>query len=93
MASSGFNFAARRAGMIAARIPMTIATSSVAGQAPSTSVKGLNGEVRVRPLTYFREDPVERLVDRVREDERPGDHRDTEHDRDRGERRPELSAQ
>ncbi len=38
------------------------------------------------------EDPVERTVDRVREDERPADHRDAEDDGDRGQNGPELPA-
>ena len=45
------------------------------------------------PSVDVREDRVERLVDRVGEDERAAHHRDAEHDRDRGERGAELPAQ
>ena len=47
----------------------------------------------VRALADVGEDPVERLVDRVGQDERPADHRDAEDDRDRRERGAELPAQ
>ena len=46
----------------------------------------LAGDDRVGALPDVREDPVERLIDRVREDVRPADHRDPEDDRDGGER-------
>ena len=45
------------------------------------------------PCADVGEDRVERLVDRVGEDERAADHRDAEHDRDRRQRRPQLAAQ
>ena len=47
----------------------------------------------VRALADVREDRVEGLVDRVREDERAADHRDAEHDGDRGQARPQLTAE
>ena len=43
------------------------------------------------PAYDSREDVVERLVDRVGEDVRAADHRDAEHDRERGEDRAELA--
>ena len=46
-----------------------------------------------RALADVGEDRVERLVDRVGEDERAADHRDAEHDRDRRQRRAELAAE
>ena len=45
------------------------------------------------PGVRLDEDRVERLVDRVGEDVGAADHRDAEHDRERGQRRPELAAQ
>ena len=44
----------------------------------------------VRALADVREDRVEGLVDRVGEDVGAADHRHTEHDRERGQRRPQL---
>ena len=55
--------------------------------------RGLPGDDGGRALPDVGEDLVERLVDRVGQDERPADHRDTEDDRDRGESGPQLSAQ
>ena len=48
---------------------------------------------RVGLLVRAREDRVERLVDRVGEDERAADHRDAEDDRDRRQRRAELACE
>ena len=45
------------------------------------------------PCADVREDLVERLVDRVRQDVGAADHRDAEHDRERRQRRPQLPAQ
>ena len=45
------------------------------------------------PLVDLGEDRVERLVDRVGEDERAADHRDAEDDRDRGQRGAQLAAE
>ena len=44
----------------------------------------------VRALANVREDRVEGLVDRVGEDVGAADHRHTEHDRERGQRDPQL---
>ena len=46
----------------------------------------------VRARVGVGEDARERLVDRVREDVRPADHRDAEHDRERGQDRAELAC-
>ena len=43
------------------------------------------------PLVWDAEDLVERLLDRVREDERPGDHRHAQQDGDDGQRGAELA--
>src|SRR5262249_61663192 len=53
----------------------------------------LAGDGRVGAAVDLGEDPVERALDRVREDVRPGHHRDAEDDRDRGEDRAELPAE
>ena len=54
---------------------------------------GLSADHRVRALAYVREDAVERLVDRIGQDVGAADHRDAEHDRDGGQRRPQLAAE
>ena len=46
----------------------------------------------VRARVGVGEDAREGLVDRVREDVRPADHRDAEHDRERGQDRAELAS-
>jgi hypothetical protein len=51
------------------------------------------GDRRVGPLVDVREDRVERLVDRVGQDERAAHRRDAEHDRDRRQRGAELPGQ
>src|SRR5204862_473403 len=53
----------------------------------------LAGDRRVRAAVDLREDAVEGALDRVGEDVGAGHHRDAEHDRDRGEDRPELAAE
>ena len=50
------------------------------------------GDDGVGALVDRREDRVEGLRDRVREDKRARDRRDAEHDREAGEERPELAA-
>ena len=49
------------------------------------------GDDDVGALGLRREDLVERLLDRVREDERPGDHRHAQQDGDDGQRGAELA--
>jgi len=49
------------------------------------SDRALAGDHGVRVLVDLVEDGSERRLDRVGQDERAADHRDTEHDRDRGE--------
>ena len=53
----------------------------------------LAGDDRARAFPHLGEDRVEGRVDRVGEDVRAADHRDAEHDRERGQRRAELAPQ
>ena len=55
--------------------------------------RALAGDHRVGVLVDLREDGAERRLDRVGEDVRAADHRDAEHDRDRGQRRAQLAAE
>src|SRR5207237_1241720 len=50
----------------------------------------MGGDDGARVPVGLREDRLEALVDRVREDECTADHRDAEHDRERRQRRAEL---
>ena len=52
----------------------------------------LAGDHRVGLLVGRREDAVERLLDRVGQDERPADHRDADHDGERRQQRADLAA-
>ena len=53
----------------------------------------LAGDDRVGLLIRRGEDAVERLLDRVGQDERAADHRDADHDRERGQQRTDLAPQ
>ena len=55
--------------------------------------RGLAGDRRVGAAVDVREDRVERVVDRVREDERAAHHRDAEDDRERGQDGAQLAPQ
>ena len=70
------------------RTPPRSCPTGPRGRTPTST-----GDRRVGALVDVREDRVERLVDRVGEDERAADRRDAEDDRDRGERRPQLAGQ
>ena len=59
--------------------------------APVAQVEGrLAGDDDVGALAHVGEDLVERAVDRVRQHVRAADHRDAEHDRERGQRGAQL---
>ena len=79
------------------RLSTLLSTAAEKAGASLAAVAGLDRDLgaddRVGGLVRVAVDAVEALAERVGEDEGAADHRDAEHDRERGERRAELAAE